>query len=237
MQYQDPLQIGRTTTNKARHCVNVGIKLLALKNALPNGEFCVRYEALGFSRTSAFRFMAIANLFHNAPDAFFEAVGIPSKLFELKRLGDEECDALVRGETVHGLTLEQVAQMTGKELRGAVDAALDGQVGVPILSARTADWLSDEEKLRMGVGAALDEQRPEQVPVGVAMQREHHAEYCRRLGQVITRYLTASELQAYGEHLEAFVAQVTAGRPAQGLHDASYHLRLRFKMPPTTPKT
>ena len=89
----------------------------------------------------------------------------------------------------------------------------------------------------MGVGAALDEQRPEQVPVGVAMQREHHAEYCRRLGRVITRYLTASELQAYGEHLEAFVAQVTAGRPAQGLHDASYHLRLRFKMPPTTPKT
>ena len=68
------------------------------------------------------------------------------------------------------------------------------------------------------------------------MTRENHAEYCRRLGRVITRYLTASELQAYGEHLEAFAAQVTASRPAQGLHDASYHLRLRFKMPDTSPK-
>ncbi len=65
---------------------------------------------------------------------------------------------------------------------------------------------------------------------------DKRAEYCRRLGRVITRYLTASELQAYGEHLEAFVAKVTTDRPAQGLHDASYHLRLRFKMPSTSPK-
>lgn len=65
---------------------------------------------------------------------------------------------------------------------------------------------------------------------------DKRAEYCRRLGRVITRYLTASELQAYGEHLEAFVAKVTTDRPAQGLHDASYHLRLRFKMPDTSPK-
>ena len=63
------------------------------------------------------------------------------------------------------------------------------------------------------------------------MQRELDADYCRSLGKVITRYLTPSELQAYGEHLEAFAAQVTASRPAQGLHDASYHLRMRFKMP------
>ena len=67
------------------------------------------------------------------------------------------------------------------------------------------------------------------------MQCERDAEYCRRLGKVITRYLTPTELQAYSEHLEAFAAQVTASRPAQGLHDASYHLRLRFKMPSNSP--
>lgn len=70
----------------------------------------------------------------------------------------------------------------------------------------------------------------------LATSDDKRAEYCRRLGRVITRYLTASELQAYGEHLEAFVAKVTTDRPAQGLHDASYHLRLRFKMPDTSPK-
>lgn len=69
------------------------------------------------------------------------------------------------------------------------------------------------------------------------MQREGDADYCRSLGKVITRYLTPSELQAYGEHLEAFAAQVTASRPAQGLHDASYHLRMRFKMPGATPNS
>ncbi len=69
------------------------------------------------------------------------------------------------------------------------------------------------------------------------MQREQQADYCRRLGKVITRYLTPSELQAYGEHLEAFAAQVTASRPAQGLRDASYHLRMRFKMPGAAPNS
>ncbi len=61
-------------------------------------------------------------------------------------------------------------------------------------------------------------------------------EYCRRLGKVITRYLTTSELQTYGECLESFVVKVTAARPAQGLHDAAYALRMRFKMPAAVPK-
>lgn len=68
------------------------------------------------------------------------------------------------------------------------------------------------------------------------MQRDQQAEYCHHLGRVITRYLTPDELQAFGEYLEAFAAQVTAKRPAQGLHDASYHLRLRFKMPGAVPE-
>lgn len=67
------------------------------------------------------------------------------------------------------------------------------------------------------------------------MQREQQADYCCRLSKVITRYLTTGELQAYGEHLEAFVTQVTASRSAQGLHDASYHLRMHFKMPGAMP--
>ena len=122
--------------NTARHSVEIGIRLLALKKAVPHGEFISRVNAMGGTRTLAWRHMALARRFRGAPDALFEAVGSAAKLLVLLQMEDEECAALVRGEAVAGLTLEQVAQMTAKELLCAVRCTLVQEAPVLQLDMR-----------------------------------------------------------------------------------------------------
>ena len=110
--------------NTARRSVEIGIGLLVLKKSVSHGEFQNRVDILGGRGRTAARYMALARRFRGAPDALFEAVGNTAKLLVLLRLDGEECAALARGEAVAGLTLERVAQMTAKELRGAVRSAL-----------------------------------------------------------------------------------------------------------------
>ena len=110
------LVIGRVRT--AKETVAAGIQLHALKAALPHGEFSDRANALGIAARTAQRYMAIARRFHMATEAFFEAIGSASKLFELLTL--DEAQALAQGRPVGTITLEAIAGMTVKELRQAI---------------------------------------------------------------------------------------------------------------------
>lgn len=114
------MPMGRVKTS--RRCVEVGIRLLVLKEVTPRGYFLDRVNALGLDRGSAQRYMAVARRFCAASDAFFEAIGSASKLVELLPLDDAE--ALAQGRPAHGLTLDGVALMTVKELRAAVSAVV-----------------------------------------------------------------------------------------------------------------
>ena len=208
-----PLLPSRRAT--ARDAIEAGKNLFLLKELVAHGEFARRCEARGISRSSAARYMALARRFHSASDTLLTAAGGIGKLVELLALEDDEIEALGRGEEVRGLSLCSLARMTARQVREAVRAGQD----VPF------------EKRAVLQSAGGSNATKSRLSVDVQQLREQQADYCRRLGKVITRYLTPDELQAYGEHLEAFAAQVTASRPAQGLHDASYHLRMRFKMP------
>ena len=208
-----PLLPSRRAT--ARDAIEAGKNLFLLKELVAHGEFARRCEARGISRSSAARYMALARRFHSASDTLLTAAGGIGKLVELLALEDDEIEALGRGEEVRGLSPCSLARMTARQVREAVRAGQD----VPF------------EKRAVLQSAGGSNATKSRLSVDVQQLREQQADYCRRLGKVITRYLTPDELQAYGEHLEAFAAQVTASRPAQGLHDASYHLRMRFKMP------
>lgn len=201
---------GRRAT--AREVIEIGKRVYRLKEMTPHGEFAGRCEERGISCSSAARYMALLRRFHSAPDALLTAAGGLGKLVELMALDDEEIEALGRGNEVRGLSLIALERMTVRQVREAVRAGQD----VPF----------EKRAVSQSAGKPLTRN---------PLRGERQADYCRRLGKVITRYLTPSELQAYGEHLEAFAAQVTASRPAQGLHDASYHLRMRFKMPEAAP--
>ena len=115
------IPMGRMKT--ARRCVEAGIRLLILKEITTRGDFLDRVNALGVNASAAARWMAVARRFRGAPDAFFEAIGTASKLVELLPL--EDADALAHGKSLHGLTLDRVAEMTVKELRAAVRAVVE----------------------------------------------------------------------------------------------------------------
>ena len=110
------LVIGRVRSAKA--AVAIGIQLCVIKSALPHGEFNDRVNALGIEASTARRYMAMAKRFHAAPDAFFDAIGSASKLFEMLPL--EDAQALAQGKPVGVLTLEAISGMTAKELRRAI---------------------------------------------------------------------------------------------------------------------
>ena len=208
-----PLLPNRRAT--AREAIEAGKNLCLLKESAAHGEFAQRCEARGISRSSAARYMALARRFHSASDTLLTAAGGFGKLVELMALDDEEIEALGRGKEVRGVSLQTLAELTVRQVREAVRAGRN----VPFENRASSPVLQS-------AGKPLTRS---------PLRGERQADYCRSLGKVITRYLTPSELQAYGEHLEAFAAQVTASRPAQGLHDASYHLRMRFKMSGATP--
>lgn len=114
---------GFKTARTARDAIEQGNHLLLLKEASPHGTWRDEMNKRALDARTASRLMRIARQFRDAPDAFFEAVGSVSKLFELVPLGDDACE-LAEGKEVCGLTLERVAQMTVKELRAAVCTAL-----------------------------------------------------------------------------------------------------------------
>lgn len=201
----------------ASEAVEIGRRLLLLKEESAHGEFTGLCESIGCSHSSANKYMAIARRFHDAPERLLLAAGGLRKLVELLALEDDELEALGQGDEVRGLSLQALAGMTVRQVREAM------HVGQYVQSTRLPD------------GAGGSNTATSRHSGGVQQVREQQTDYCRRLGKVITRYLTPDELRAYGEHLEAFAAQVTACRPAQGLHDASYHLRMRFKMPGAVP--
>jgi len=129
--------------------------------------------------------MALARRFHSASDTLLTAAGGFGKLVELIALDDDEIEALGRGEEVRGLSLCSLARMTVRQVREALRAGQD----VPF----------EKRAVLQSAGKPLTRS---------PLRGERQADYCRSLGKVITRYLTPSELQAYGEHLEAFAAQV-----------------------------
>lgn len=115
----------------ARDAVAIGMDLLTLKAALPHGAFLNKVNALGIPASLAQRHMGSARRFAQAPDAFFDAVGSATKLFELLPLADYQ--ELMHGEAVHGLTLERIKPMTVLVLRKAVRTACTRAAGVEVL--------------------------------------------------------------------------------------------------------
>lgn len=106
-------------------CLEVGRGLCVLKAACAHGEFMARLEGLGVDHSLAKRFMQAAIKFSNgaAPHHLLKAAGNQSKLFELLVLDDEQIEAFELQGELAGVTLDDVARMSQKELRAALREA------------------------------------------------------------------------------------------------------------------
>lgn len=102
----------------AEACLELGKRLLFLKELTPPGDFMSRVESLGIHRRMGQRFMSAALKFSKSDKkSLLNAAGTQTKLLELVTLEDEELEILNEGGSVRGITLDTVAQMGMSELR------------------------------------------------------------------------------------------------------------------------
>jgi len=108
----------------AEACLEMGKRLLLLKEMTPHGEFQQRLELLQIDHTMAKRFMTAAVKFaKGASTHLLKAANTQTKMLELLVLDDEEIEALEAGESARGITLDKIETMTVSELRAALRKA------------------------------------------------------------------------------------------------------------------
>jgi hypothetical protein len=102
----------------AEACLELGKRLVLLKEATLHGEFKPRLEMLGIEYGAAKRFMGVAAKFSKGPtSALLKAAQSQSKLIELLVLDDGEIAELDEGGTVRGMVADDIANMGVRELR------------------------------------------------------------------------------------------------------------------------
>ncbi|ENW79751.1 hypothetical protein F909_02854 [Acinetobacter sp. ANC 3929] len=99
-------------------CLELGKRLVLLKEVTPHGEFKQRTEMLNINERAARRFMSAALKFSKTDNlSVLKAAGNQSKLLELLVLDDDEIAELSAGGSVHDITLDDIDRMTTSELR------------------------------------------------------------------------------------------------------------------------
>ena len=99
-------------------CLELGKRLILLKEMTPHGEFKQRAEMLNINYRTANRFMTAAYKFSKSDNlSLLKAAGNQAKLLELLVLDDEEIQELNDGGSVSDITLDDIDRMTASELR------------------------------------------------------------------------------------------------------------------------
>ncbi len=120
-------------------CLELGKRLLLLKEMTPHGEFKQPLELLNFSYRSAARFMQAAlKTSKSATVALLAKQSDHSgKFLELITLDDEELVELTEGGSARGITLDNISTMSVTELRKALrDAKADTQAKDELLAKK-----------------------------------------------------------------------------------------------------
>lgn len=134
--YKDALTVGALEDGirfyqqrTAEACMELGKRLVLLKEATAHGEFKLRLEFLDIEYGAAVRFMGVATKFSKMPtSALLKAANSQSKLIELLVLDDSEIVELEDGGTVRGITVDDVDRMGVRELRTNLRDARKEQV-------------------------------------------------------------------------------------------------------------
>lgn len=105
----------------AEACIELGKRLLLLKETCPHGDFKPRLELLGIEYTAATRFMGVAAKFAKvATSQLLKMAASQGKVIELLVLDDEEVAELAESGTVRGMAADDIANMGVRELRAAL---------------------------------------------------------------------------------------------------------------------
>ena len=119
-------------------CLELGKRLLLLKEMTPYGEFKQRIELLGMNYRMANRFMSATLKFAKSDTkSLLKVVGNQTKLLELITLDDDEIIELNEGGSARGITLDSISTMSVTELRKALrDAKADTEAKDALLAKK-----------------------------------------------------------------------------------------------------
>lgn len=108
----------------AKAAIELGRRLILIKEMEGHGNFGKALEALGISGDTANRVMKTSLKLSNSATSrnLIQAAKSQSKVFELMVLDNDDLHALDEGQTVAGITLDDVDRMSVRELRAALRA-------------------------------------------------------------------------------------------------------------------
>ena len=123
-------------------CMELGKRLLIMKEMTPHGEFEKRIEILGFSPRMARKFMSAVLKFSNRnSNTVLTATKSQTKLLELVVLDDDELDVIEQGGSIGDVNLDSIETMSVRELKKALrDAKADIDAKEQVIKAK------DQEK-------------------------------------------------------------------------------------------
>ena len=104
--------------------MELGKRLLILKEMTPHGEFSKRIEMLGFSKRTAQRFMSVVLKYSKTTTlSLLEKSGNGSKLLELMVLDDDDIEIIDQGGSIGDVNLDSIETMSVRELKKALREA------------------------------------------------------------------------------------------------------------------
>lgn len=121
-------------------CLELGKRLLILKEITPHGEFTQRVDLLGISPTTAKRFMSATLKYSKRPTSgvLLNAVGTHSKLLELLTLDDDDINVIESGGSIGDINLDSIETMSVRELKKALrDAKADNDAKDQLIAKKT----------------------------------------------------------------------------------------------------
>lgn len=104
--------------------LELGKRLLILKEMTPHGEFNKRIEMLGFTPRMAQKFMsAILKFSKTNSSSLLEKAGSQTKILELVALDDDEIQVIAEGGSIGDVSLDTIETMSVRELKTALREA------------------------------------------------------------------------------------------------------------------
>lgn len=120
-------------------CLELGKRLLILKEITPRGEFEQRVEFLGFSPRMAQKFMsAVLKFSKTNSTSLLQKAGTQTKLLELVTLDDDEINVIESGGSIGDVNLDSIESMSVRELKKALrDAKADNDAKDQLIAKKT----------------------------------------------------------------------------------------------------
>lgn len=105
-------------------CMEIGKRLLLIKEQTPHGEFNKRIEILNFTPRMAQKFMsAVLKFSKTNSSSLLQKAGNQTKLLELVMLDDDEIELIDQGGSIGDVSLDTIETMSVRELKKALREA------------------------------------------------------------------------------------------------------------------